>query len=840
MIDKRPSTLLALLCRRLDTAGSDESVDRQLLERFSSQHDEAAFATLVRRHGSLVLGTCRNLLHNAHDAEDAFQATFLVLAHKAGSVRWQRSIGSWLYVVACRVARKMKAQSARRRAREEQVANMSKPEPLTEAARRELHEAVHNELGRLPEKYRAPVILCDLQGKTSETAARELGWPIGSMSKRLARARELLRERLTQRGLVVPAGLLPGLLADTATAAVPETLEVVLARGIACFTAGQQAVAGGVSQRAVDLSRSVLHGMLIGKLKMGLGVGLLVALIGLGAGALGYLQRADRQTGAALTEGEATQSSGAVAPKPAEQSGPLAVSLRDLGLGADSVGALAVSADGQRVYVGKQNSHDPARQNLVAIPADRSGRLAGDPRRYRDTESALPAKTHATVSAILPDTGYRKLYLGHYLTGPKLPEGVRSLTVYDLDAKGDPVGPPRSYSSGNAHPSLQALARHPRLNLLYMAGWGSPAVFVSRLDDKGEPQGEPRAFAVGSHGKVQITISPRGDRLYLGTHPDTLEIVDLDDQGMPVGKARRFVAGKEEVYLRRFQCTPQALYLVRATEDGPRLGIWRLDKDGNPAGPVHVRPDVTLTALVVDAGRGELWIAAPSLFTDAFSRKRIVDGTATEVLTLRSDGDVTAPGKRQGAQFRQNGIALALAPGSAPVLLTQPLPDGVLGNRMRGYRVRATILEARLGSGKEAGAEPATLTLFDKVLPLGDLGPGRSSAWSELDRNLQDQKGPLLARVALGPPSADPFAPATVAHLRLRIEVAQGDPDAGGKVLKTLTDTVRGNTVLFLLPGYAHEPPEDPLDAIELFSDHYRRYLRLARAAALKPEERPR
>src|SRR6516162_3985202 len=168
--------------------------DGQLLERFTTRRDEDAFAALVRRHGPLDLGVCRRALPQSHDAEDAFQATFFVLARKAGSIRKAESVASWLYGVAYRLAREARARLDKRRARERVAADVRPadlpdcfPErampadPADEVSRRELRLAVDEELCRLPEKYRAPLLLCDLAGKTHAEAARELTWPAGTV-----------------------------------------------------------------------------------------------------------------------------------------------------------------------------------------------------------------------------------------------------------------------------------------------------------------------------------------------------------------------------------------------------------------------------------------------------------------------------------------------------------------------------------------------------------------------------------------------------------------------------------------------------------------------------------
>jgi RNA polymerase sigma factor (sigma-70 family) len=192
--------------------------DTDLLQRFVRQRDEEAFAALVKRHGPVVLGVCRRVLHQAQDAEDVFQATFLVLARKAGSIRRRESVGSWLHGIAYRLACKARADAARRRRLEPRAGEMTTYDPLATLTGRELGQALDEELHRLPERYRAPLVLCCLQGWTQDEAARELGWSKGTLRRRLTRGRVLLMARLSGRGLMpasltappVPAALVDG------------------------------------------------------------------------------------------------------------------------------------------------------------------------------------------------------------------------------------------------------------------------------------------------------------------------------------------------------------------------------------------------------------------------------------------------------------------------------------------------------------------------------------------------------------------------------------------------------------------------------------------------------
>jgi RNA polymerase sigma factor (sigma-70 family) len=189
----------------------EEQTDGQLLKRFVHLHDEAAFAALVQRHGPMVLGVCRRILRQEQDAEDAFQATFLVLVRKAGSLERPELLANWLYGVANRTAQQARAKAARRCHHESEAASMSGAISDPEAASQELRELLDEALCSLPELYRAPLVLCYLEGKSNQEAAHHLGWPSGSISARLARGRELLRERLTSRRQAL-AALAPGLL----------------------------------------------------------------------------------------------------------------------------------------------------------------------------------------------------------------------------------------------------------------------------------------------------------------------------------------------------------------------------------------------------------------------------------------------------------------------------------------------------------------------------------------------------------------------------------------------------------------------------------------------------
>jgi RNA polymerase sigma factor (sigma-70 family) len=250
---------------RQDVAGW---TDGQLLGSFIEQKDEAAFEAIVHRHGPMVFGVCRRVVANHHDAEDAFQATFLVLARKASSVRPRERLANWLHGVALRTAMKAKAMTTKRRTREKQVTEMPEPEAGQQDQWRDLQPLLDQELNGLPENYRLPMLLCDLEGKTIKEAAQQLGWPEGTLAGRLFRGRKLLAKRLANRGVVLSAGLLAAVVSENvASAGVPTSLTSSTVKAATMIAAGQATVAGVVPAKVAILTEGALKAMLLTKLK---------------------------------------------------------------------------------------------------------------------------------------------------------------------------------------------------------------------------------------------------------------------------------------------------------------------------------------------------------------------------------------------------------------------------------------------------------------------------------------------------------------------------------------------------------------------------------------------
>jgi RNA polymerase sigma factor (sigma-70 family) len=280
MMNGRPGVVVRHIHRLAGSQTLEDLNDGTLLERFAVGGEEAAFATLVRRHGPMVLGVCRRVLRSGADAEDAFQATFLVLFRRAAALERSGSVANWLYTVAYRVALRASVQAGRRRRHQREVGDVSDPSPSPDALLDDLQPVLDEELNRLPEKYRAPVVLCYMEGKTTGAAARLLGCPAGTVRGRLSRARALLRARLAQRGVTLSAALLSTLLVENSSAAVPAALAEAAVRTTVLVAAGM------TCPPAEALAQGVLQGFLRTKLKLGVALVLVIGVILAGAGVI--------------------------------------------------------------------------------------------------------------------------------------------------------------------------------------------------------------------------------------------------------------------------------------------------------------------------------------------------------------------------------------------------------------------------------------------------------------------------------------------------------------------------------------------------------------------------
>ncbi|MBI3409054.1 MAG: sigma-70 family RNA polymerase sigma factor [Planctomycetes bacterium] len=273
--------------------------DGQLLDRFVAGRDSAAFEALVLRHGPMVFGVCRRILRHQQDAEDAFQATFLVLVRRAAAVAPREMVGNWLYGVAQQTALKARSLTAKRHTREKVGAPMPEPQTCSETSSDdgwlELRPILDRELGRLPAKYRAPIVLCDLEGKIRKDAAQQLGWPEGTLSSRLARGRTLLARRLARQGFArsglavggaafVEAAFVEAVAHGATLVPVPAPLVIITIKAAGLMAAGK-AAAGLISANVAALLEGALKTMLPSKLLIATAVLLAVGILGAGMAA---------------------------------------------------------------------------------------------------------------------------------------------------------------------------------------------------------------------------------------------------------------------------------------------------------------------------------------------------------------------------------------------------------------------------------------------------------------------------------------------------------------------------------------------------------------------------
>jgi RNA polymerase sigma factor (sigma-70 family) len=284
--------------------------DGQLLEGFLSRREPAGLQTLVERHAPMVWGVCRRILCNDYDAEDAFQATFLVLVRKAAAVSPREMVGNWLYGVAHQTALKARATLARRQQRERQVVEMPEPALPGRDLWDDLQPVLDRELSRLPDKYRVAIVLCDLEGRTRKEAAQQLGVPEGTLAARLARGRVMLAKRLAPHRLAISGGALAAVLSQqVASAAVPASVVSSTIKAVTLFGAGQASAAAVFSAKAIVLTEGVLQTMVLNKIKVTATTLLLLAA--LGSAAVGL----SRQTQAAGDDRPMPISPGHVQPR---------------------------------------------------------------------------------------------------------------------------------------------------------------------------------------------------------------------------------------------------------------------------------------------------------------------------------------------------------------------------------------------------------------------------------------------------------------------------------------------------------------------------------------------
>lgn len=533
-------------------------------------------------------------------------------------------------------------------------------------------------------------------------------------------------------------------------------------------------------------------------------------------------------------------------------------------LGIDVASAMAMHKTARRVYIGRYDAPDWRRRNLVVVTLNRKGQLVGT-RRYADSDGPLSWDTRSVVSAIVIHPKRPKLYVASYVSTPHPTTGSQDphVTSYDLDRKGEPIGTPRSYAMAASATRLTALAVNAARGLLYAVGNQTSAVHVYSLDGNGEPQGAAVAYDVGGAGKVEVAVSATADRLYLGTNSGVLQVVDLDPvTGLPnVGTTQSFqiLAGGNLL----FQYSPDALFLRVPAADHDSVAVVGLGPDGLPPALTPLPADVEITRQYRSPRDGlpqplpvfrqevfatqrpfrTLWLAGDTRVSDAVIGASVSDGITVGARGVSKTGTLSPDDTIAATLVGRDALLLALSGRGRAVVLTgassrQPV------NRVADYRLRVTVVDAAPPSASIelclAGARPYTRP----PAPFATVLTSQPSPWVALDTfppaqprmvDLQNTLQQVMATVTASTTSCrydyDDFT-----QLTLRIEVAQGDPAAGGTLLATIDETVQGAAVQLLLPGYGNAASAG---LIESMRAHSERYLAAADAVQVDPSERP-
>jgi RNA polymerase sigma factor (sigma-70 family) len=347
---------------------------------------------LVERHGPMVLGVCRRVLGNVHDAEDAFQATFLLLARKSASIRQRAAVANWLYGVAYRTALAARRAAGRRSAKEKQVKEMPHLPATPEDTWQELQPLLDRELESLADKYRLPVVLCDLEGRTRKETARQLRIPEGTLSNRLAAARKMLAKRLTRHGLTLAGGALAAILAqNSASAGVSVSLVGSTVKAASAIASGQ-ATAGLISPTVVALFKGALKAMFLTKLKNALAVLIVVSLIAYGGGLLSFQAVGAQEDKGGLLAGAGTAKDHKAAPI---LSAPLDISAR-AALDESAEQQLKIAAEKLKAVTDEQTRKEAVKEVENAIKAVEA--LLRKDRQDRKTAYEKPKRVSLVLS----------------------------------------------------------------------------------------------------------------------------------------------------------------------------------------------------------------------------------------------------------------------------------------------------------------------------------------------------------------------------------------------------------------------------------------------------------
>jgi hypothetical protein len=548
-----------------------------------------------------------------------------------------------------------------------------------------------------------------------------------------------------------------------------------------------------------------------------------------------------------------------------------------------ALSSMAIGPDGQRVYLGCSFSSDPTRENLAVLKIDSQNGLLQAKHLYRDSDQPLPLvptpqskvalRPRSSVIAILVEPRYNKLYLIAQLDD-LYASTAGVLTIYNLDPNGDPEDNSiRSYRIPPAAPGTQialtGLALHPKKPILYLVDNKSPVVRYYQLDQDGLPldgqaENGPLKVTVEKLGFAAIAISPDGQRLFLGSISGTaanappindLKVLYLNaDDGTPseanngTPNVKAFSSNTRDPVSRntdyvRFVHTRRALYRVPGNPGvSYPLMVWSLDANGDPSKEgFRIVDRYQHTGIVASLEGDRLWIARDTTEMDKVTQQTVTDGIELVALPLNDKGVPIAKIQSFPKVYLQHGLLAAVAANTGDlVLLTQTKKDLVV-NYAKGIYLRVKITDVTTPPGSPT---PSSLTCSLQGVPIGNLKAGDSgelSEWVNLDEAafklpLPNNPGQVLLNISV----SDPLKKSLIVGFTAYIEVALDNPAQNPAQKPTiLTDTVFGNKLLLLVPGYAFTAMEERKLAIELFSKHWKRYRIAAEAVQIEPSERP-
>jgi RNA polymerase sigma factor (sigma-70 family) len=568
--------------RKLAAARKDDELpDHQLLERFALSRDEAAFAALLRRHGPMVLGVCRSVLHNLHDAEDAFQATFLVLARKAGSIHRREAVNCWLHRVAYHLAVDAQADAVRRRALEKRAAPMPSRDPVLDLSLRELCRVLNEELQKMAEEYRAPLVLCCLEEKTVDEAARLLGWTRGTVKGRLQRGRRRLRDRLRRRGLELTVGLSAAALAfDSASAKVSGALFDSTLRSAVRVAAGGGVVAGVVSAKVAALVQGASKTLFSNKAKIATALLLAMSVAAAAFGVVRHRASAADPPAAEHNEAEKPRAPEDRPPPGAER----AIEVRGQVLDPDGK-----PVAGAKLYLARSNAEGPAYSEQGTSGPD--GRFRFTISRS-ECEKGPTEKSGCQVMAVAEGHGCDWVTVGPAAEDRTL-QLVKDVPIRGriLDTDGQPVVGARLTVTGLSADKGEDLGVFFESLRKDDFGYELAKVWSGALP------GQPAMLTTGADGCFRLAGAGRERVVHLYLEGPAIASTDLD----VMTRAAEKVAGpRTPIFGASFDCVAVAARAIR--------GVVR-DKDtGKPLAGVSVRAwtNPRCKALTNEEGRYEL------------------------------------------------------------------------------------------------------------------------------------------------------------------------------------------------------------------------------------------